>query len=135
VPEWRLVREKTMRRQRQTPTDSRIRRLAVAVTAVVFGVSCSQAGSSGGERPHVQHITLPTHQTWQVVSVQQYEGLEEVELVKVDWPNPQEPTFAFALSREGLKTGDAVCMDHIVEIDTFWAHPMPAGGCEALGKK
>lgn len=109
--------------------------LAVAAAAVLLGAACQQAGTSRDGRPHVEHVTLPTHKTWRVVSVQPYEGLEEVELVRVDWPNPQEPTMAFALSREGLKTGDGVCVDHIVEIDTFWAHPIPAGGCEALGRK
>lgn len=110
--------------------------LVLAAAAVaVLGAACSRPTPSAGERPHVDHFTLPPHKTWRVVSVQPYEGLEEVELVKVDWPNPQTPTFAFALTREGLSTGDGVCLDHIVEIDTFWAHPIPTGGCAALDRK
>lgn len=108
--------------------------LAAVALAPTVVAACS-GGTSGNGRPHVDHITLPPHKTWRVVSVQPYEGLEEVELVKVDWPNPQEPTFAFALTREGLNVGAGVCLDHIVEIDTFWAHPIPEGGCEKLPTK
>ncbi|MGE0123668.1 MAG: hypothetical protein AB7U25_12085 [Vicinamibacterales bacterium] len=105
--------------------------LASVALAPTLVVACGGGANRNG-RPHVDHITLPPHKTWRVVSVQPYEGLEEVELVKVDWPNAQEPTFAFALTREGLNSGDGVCLDHIVEIDTFWAHPIPEGGCEKL---
>jgi hypothetical protein len=109
---------------------------------LVFGLSlgsllsaaCAGDSSAGAARPHVEHVTLPTHKTWRVTSVVPYEGLEEVELVKFDWPMPDDPHAAFALSKEGLKVGDPICLDHVQEIDTFWAHPVPAGGCEALGK-
>lgn len=84
--------------------------------------------------PHVDHVTLPTHRTWRVVSVQPYEGLSEVELVKFDWPTADSPSMAFALTKEGLSVGDAICLDHVREIDTYWAHPVPDGGCEAFGK-
>lgn len=121
-------------RQRHTVRWARGLMLAVVATAATTAGACSRGAGVNG-RPHVDHITLPPHKTWRVVSVQPYEGLEEVELVKVDWPNPQEPTFAFALTREGLNSGDGVCLDHIVEIDTFWAHPIPEGGCERLAAK
>jgi len=81
--------------------------------------------------PHVDHVKLPIHKEWHVVSVQPYEGLEEVELVKFDWPTRQDGRLAFALTREGLEVGDRICLDHISEIDTFWAHPMPQDGCAA----
>jgi hypothetical protein len=68
------------------------------------------------------------------VSVQPYEELQEVELVRVDWPTAESPHMAFTLSREGLKAGDAICLDHVREIDTFWAHPVPQGDCEVLSK-
>jgi hypothetical protein len=76
-------------------------------------------------------VNLPSHQVWTVVSVQPYEGLEEVELVKVNWPTADNPRTAFALTREDLKTGDPICLDHVDEIDTLWAHPVPDGGCAA----
>jgi hypothetical protein len=79
-------------------------------------------------------VTLPAHKTWTVVSVQPYEGLEDVELVRVDWPTADAPTMAFALTREQLGVGDAICLDHVREIDTLWAHPVPDGGCAALDK-
>lgn len=81
--------------------------------------------------PHVEHMTLPPHKVWRVVSVQPYEGLADIELVRVDWPTAQDPRLAFALTRENLQVGDPICLDHVVEIDTLWAHPVPDGGCEA----
>lgn len=102
--------------------------LAGAGSVAVPG--CSRpAGSTA--TPHVEHMVLPAHKVWRVISVQPYEGLEEVELVKVDWPTEENPRLAFALTREDLKAGDPVCLDHILEIDTLWAHPVPQGGCEA----
>lgn len=82
-------------------------------------------------RPHVEHVNLPTHQVWRVVSVQPYEGLEDVELVKVSWPTEQDGRMALALTREGLRPSDPICLDHIGEIDVLWAHPVPPGGCTA----
>lgn len=108
--------------------------LAAVAAAAIAGGACS-SGSNGSVRPHVDHITLPPHKTWRVVSVQPYEGLEDVELVRVDWPTAQEPTYAFALTKEGLDNGHAVCLDHVAEIDTLWAHPVPDGGCEKLAAK
>lgn len=92
---------------------------------------CNRQTDTAAQRPHVQPVSLSPHKVWRVISVQPYEGLEEVELVKVDWPTAQEPTMGFALTREDLKAGDPICLDHIVEIDTLWAHPVPDGGCEA----
>lgn len=106
-----------------------------AGTAILTAAACNPSTPSAERPPHVEHITLPTHKVWRVVSVQPYEGLEEVELVKVDWPNAQQPTAAFALTREGLTAGDGVCLDHVLEIDAFWAHPRPEAGCEAIGNK
>lgn len=102
--------------------------------ASVVASACAGEGPASTGRPHVDHVTLPTHKTWRVVSVQPYEGLEEVELVKFDWPTADDPRVAFALTREGLEIGDPICLDHVQEIDTFWAHPVPEGGCAALGK-
>lgn len=113
---------------------SSMARVTVAVAglaAVLAGGACT-AGPGGAEGPHVDHINLPSHKVWRVVSVTPYSGLEEVELVKVDWPTADDPRTAFALTREGLKTGDAICLDHVVEIDALWAHPLPEGGCAAL---
>jgi len=121
-------------RQRST-SYTRALGLALAAAAVIVGSACNTAGPQAGQRPHVDHITLPPHKTWRVVSVVPYEGLEDVELVRVDWPTAQEPTYAFALTREGLDNGHAVCLDHVAEIDTLWAHPVPDGGCEKLGTK
>lgn len=101
----------------------------VALIGVLGGVAVFNAGRAGASSPHIDHVTLPAHRTWQIVSVQPYEGLEEIELVKFDWPTPEDAHLAFALSREGLKVGDQICLDHVREIDTFWAHPVPAGGC------
>jgi hypothetical protein len=104
-------------------------------TVVGAGVGCRGGGDAGAARPHVQHVNLPTHQVWRVVSVQPYEGLEEVELVKVNWPTANNPRMAFALTREDLKKGDPICLDHVEEIDTLWAHPVPDGGCQARDAK
>ena len=110
-------------------------------TAVVLAVTVLGLGAAGCHTPpepplegklHVDHVTLPPHRTWRVISVQPYAELQEVELVRVDWPTPERPHMAFTLAREGLKAGDPICLDHIREIDTFWAHPVPAGGCDAL---
>lgn len=102
-------------------------------TLAVAAAACHQPPNPPREgRLHVDHVTLPPHKTWRVVSVQPYEELQDVELVRVDWPSAKSPHMTFTLSREGLKAGDAVCLDHIREIDTFWAHPVPAGGCQAL---
>lgn len=113
------------------------RALGGVLVAMVTGVAAMGCGGSDpatAPQPHVDHLKLPPHKTWKVVSVQPYAGLEEVELVRVDWPTAQAGTYAFALTREGLEAGAAVCLDHIHEIDTFWAHPMPSDGCDALGK-
>lgn len=110
-----------------------MRVLMIAAVAGVIAGACS-SGQAGSGRPHVDHVTLPAHKIWKVVSVQPYEGLEEVELVKFDWPTRADPHAAFALSKEGLKTGDPICLDHVQEIDTFWAHPVPQGGCQAMRK-
>ena len=91
--------------------------------------SAAGCGGADGGAPHIDHVTLPAHKEWRVVSVQPYEGLEEVELVKVDWPTAEDPKTAFALTKEQLKEGDPICLDHIAEIDTLWAHPVPKGGC------
>lgn len=115
---------------------SRIR-VALLLSWVCASVTLAAAcgGSSGTTtRPHVDHVSLPTHRAWKIVSVQAYEGLEEVELVKFDWPTAAAPTVAFALTRENLSVGDPICLDHVQEIDTFWAHPVPPGGCATLGK-
>jgi hypothetical protein len=108
--------------------------LRVALIASLAGASlaCGGKTSADADHPSVAHVTLPMHRAWRVVSVQPYEGLEEVELVKIDWPTATEPTVAFTLTREGLKTGDQICLDHVREIDTYWAHPVPEGGCAAL---
>lgn len=107
---------------------------AIAGMALTLGVgACSRQQSASA--PHVDRVTLPTHKTWRVVAVQPYEGLADVELVRFDWPTPDAPSIAFALTREGLSVGDAICLDHVHEIDTFWAHPVPDGGCEKLGVK
>lgn len=109
-----------------------------ATWLVTMAVSLPLAGCSIGEpagNPHIQHVKLPSFKTWRVTSVQPYEGLAEIELVKFDWPTAQDAHVAFALSREGLKTGDPICLDHVAEIDTFWAHPVPQGGCETLDKQ
>jgi hypothetical protein len=107
--------------------------VAGAVVALaVSGAACYGQGARAG--PHVDHVTLPTHKTWRVVSVQPYEGLAEIELVRFDWPTREAPSIAFALTKEGLSVGDPVCLDHVREIDTYWAHPVPVGGCEAFGQ-
>lgn len=104
----------------------------VAVLALA-AAACHQPRTPPRDgRLHVDHVTLPPHKTWRVISVQPYAELQEIELVRVDWPSAESPHMAFTLSREGLKAGDAVCLDHIHEIDTFWAHPVPAAGCQAL---
>lgn len=107
-------------------------RVSLACLAAVLTAAGCMPGSGSGDTPHVDHVNLPTHRVWKVVSVTPYSGLEEVELVKVDWPTAEDPRTAFALTREGLKTGDPICLDHVVEIDAFWAHPVPQGGCSAL---
>lgn len=76
-------------------------------------------------------MTLSPHRVWKVFSVQRCRGLDEVELVRVDWRTPTEGSLAFALTREGLDPGDPICLDHIAQIDTLWAHPVPEGGCQA----
>ncbi|MCC7177734.1 MAG: hypothetical protein IT177_05015 [Acidobacteria bacterium] len=106
--------------------------LLVTATGLPLAVSPGCSRSAGTDTPpHVEHMVLPPHKVWRVISVQPYEGLEEVELVKVDWPTQDNPRLAFALTREDLKAGDPICLDHILEIDTLWAHPVPQGGCEA----
>lgn len=107
--------------------------LAVWGWTSVSGGTASGLGVSG--HPHIDHVTLPLHKHWQVISVVPYEGLEEVELIKFNWPTQEDPHLAFSLSREGLKVGDEICLDHVREIDTFWAHPVPQGGCEAHAKR
>ncbi len=104
--------------------------LFVLLVGASVVAACGQSAS-----PHIDHVALPAHQTWRVTSVQPYPGLEDVELVKFDWPTPQDPHLAFTLSKEGLKPGDPICLDHVEEIDTFWAHPVPEGGCAALNAK
>lgn len=109
--------------------------LALAIVVAAAGLAGCQAQPQPHPqdgRLHVDHVTLPPHKAWRVISVQPYEELQEVELVRVDWPTADRPHMAFTLSREGLKAGDAICLDHIREIETFWAHPVPPGGCEAL---
>ena len=108
-----------------------VRWLAALAAAPVLALSAACDRESADAPPHVQHVTLSPHKVWRVISVQPYQGLEEVELVRVDWPTAQDPRLAFALTREDLKPGDPICLDHIVEIDTLWAHPVPDGGCEA----
>lgn len=103
--------------------------VGVATLTSALAAACGQAGG-----PHVDHVTLPPHKAWKVVSVQPYEGLAEVELVKVDWPTADDPRLAFALTKEGLEVGDTICLDHVREIDTLWAHPVPEGGCAALNQ-
>lgn len=104
---------------------------AIALLVGVVGalVAYNARTGSASSSSHIDHVALPAHRTWQIVSVQPYEGLEEIELVKFDWPTPDDAHLAFALSKEGLKIGDQICLDHVREIDTFWAHPVPAGGC------
>ena len=105
--------------------------IAIALTLGAGACSRPEPAST----PHVDHVNLPTHRSWRVVSVQPYEGLDDVELVRFDWPTSDTPSIAFALTREGLSVGDAICLDHVSEIDTLWAHPVPDGGCEKLGVK
>lgn len=111
--------------------NARARRALVIASLAAVGIGCNRDAAPG---PHVDHISLPKHKMWKVLSVQPYSGLEEVELVRTDWPTPENGSLAFALTKEGLEPGAQVCLDHIREIDTLWAHPMPQGGCEALGK-
>lgn len=101
--------------------------LALVLVTAALGCARTDADTT----PHVDHVTLSPHRVWKVISVQRYKGLEEVELVRVDWPTATEASLAFALTREGLDAGDPICLDHIVEIDTLWAHPVPEGGCQA----
>jgi len=110
---------------------ARGRRIIVAAALVLAGAGCNRDAATS---PHVDHINLPEHQTWKVLSVQPYTGLEEVELVRTDWPTPENGSLAFALTKEGLEAGSPVCLDHIREIDALWAHPMPQGGCSALNE-
>lgn len=117
------------RRTSSRPHLSRL--LALLIGTTLATAACAGGGNSA---PHVDHVALPSHRPWKIVSVQPYEGLEEVELVKFDWPTANEPSVAFALTRENLAVGDPVCLDHVQEIDTFWAHPVPSGGCANLGK-
>ena len=107
----------------------------IRALGLCLAMSSGAACGGNGQAPHVDHVTLPTHRTWRIVSVQPYEGLTEVELVKFDWPTADQPSIAFALTREGLEVGDGICLDHVREIDTYWAHPVPEGGCAALDKK
>ncbi len=110
------------------------RDLALAASAMLVAscaAGCAGGGAPADRQPHVEHLSLSAHRQWRVVSVQPYAGLEDVELVRVDWPTAESPRLAFALTREDLKAGDAICLDHILEIDTLWAHPMPEGGCAA----
>lgn len=104
---------------------------AIVAGALGVAMAVNYRRAASPARPHIDHVTLPTHRTWQVVSVEPYEGLEEIELLKFDWPTREDAHLAFALSREQLKVGDQVCLDHVREIDTFWAHPVPADGCAA----
>jgi hypothetical protein len=103
---------------------------SAVVAAALVAVGCDSR-QAADQAPHVQHVNLSPHKVWKVISVQPYAGLEEVELVRVDWPTAQDPRLAFALTREDLQPGDPICLDHIVEIDTLWAHPVPDGGCSA----
>jgi hypothetical protein len=107
-----------------------IRRAIVIASLAMAGIGCNREAAP----PHVDHIQLPQHKQWKVLSVQPYSGLEEVELVRTDWPTPETGSIALALTKEGLKPGEQVCLDHIREVDALWAHPMPQGGCEALAK-
>lgn len=111
--------------------NARARRVIVVASLALAGAGCNRDTATG---PHVDHINLPEHQTWKVVSVQPYAGLEEVELVRTDWPTAENGSLAFALTKEGLEPGAPVCLDHIREIDALWAHPMPQDGCAALAK-
>jgi hypothetical protein len=112
--------------------NTRARQLIVVASLALAAAGCNRDAATG---PHVDHINLPEHQTWKVLSVQPYTGLEEVELVRTDWPTPENGSLAFALTKEGLEPGTPVCLDHIREIDALWAHPMPPqGGCAALVK-
>lgn len=112
----------------------RNRRVATALGGwLLLAVTSACSGGAPGSRPHVDHVTLPPHKAWSVISVQPYEGLPDVELVTIDWPTRDNPRVAFTLTKEGLKPGDPVCLDHVAEIDSFWAHPVPEGGCAALG--
>ena len=106
--------------------------IGLSIGSALAGACTSDSAPSGAANPHVEHVTLPTYKAWRVTAVAAYEGLEEVELVKFDWPTPEDPHVAFALSSEGLEVGDPICLDHVQEIDTFWAHPVPQGGCEAM---
>jgi|GEM_PF-1329291 len=108
-----------------------VRVAASGVAVMLFAGLSGCAHPDTDATPHVDHVTLSPHKIWRVISVQRYKGLEEVELVRVDWPTATEASLAFALTREGLDAGDPICIDHIVEIDTLWAHPVPEGGCQA----
>ncbi len=115
-----------------SPRDPSVARaLLLCVTLPLASAAGCFGADSGAPTPHVDHVTLSPHKEWRVISVQPYAGLEEVELVKVDWPTPEDPRIAFALTKEQLGEGDPVCLDHVAEIDTLWAHPVPAGGCSA----
>lgn len=120
-----------------SPRNTSVASLALVLLGMTLplgsAAGCRRSGDAAANAPapHVEHVTLPPHKVWRVVSVQPYQGLEEVELVKVDWPTPQDPRMAFALTKEELKAGDPICLDHVVEIDTLWAHPVPEGGCAA----
>jgi len=112
-------------------------RRAVLVATAVTALSAAAGACAGGApaaQPHVDHVALPTYKAWRVVSVQPYEGLSEVELVTFDWPTRENPRMAFTLTKEGLKPGDAICLDHVGEINAFWAHPEPANGCAGFGE-
>lgn len=112
-----------------------VRRRCAAFAAAAVALSAGVGGCAGGApvQPHVDHVALPTYKTWKVVSVQPYEGLSEVELVKFDWPTRENPRMAFTLTKEGLKPGDPICLDHVGEINAFGAHPEPASGCAGFG--
>jgi hypothetical protein len=116
-------------------TPSSVTRLLGVALLALLAACGGDPGQLVSSTPHVDHVNLPTHKTWRVISVQPYEGLEDVELVRVDWPTAQDPRMAFALTKEGLEAGDAICLDHVQEIDTFWAHPVPEGGCGALNAR
>lgn len=104
--------------------------LILATVGALVAYNTFRTASTAGP-PHIDHVALPTHRVWHVTSVQPYEGLEEIELVKFDWPTREDAHLAFALSKEGLAVGDQICLDHVRDIDTFWAHPVPEGGCAA----
>jgi len=117
----------------QTVSTSVFRCAVLLVLVAVVGASACSRGSASNT-PHVDHVTLPAHRTWRVVSVLSYEGLEGVALVRFYWPTRDNPSVAFTLTREGLQPGDPICLDHVQDINTYWAHPVPNGGCEALGR-